>query len=724
MIQDIRKFVKAFVSNAALEDAYEARRRIVLNKNNRSAMTVLVVGGILLGILAFVGGMIFIDRDSRGYLESRNRVQILDLLATDWKLAQIRGCSGKDVDCLPLDFTTVGEPQAVSRKDILNLNLTGEDTQYLRLQFTVPSTAWKNLSEYLTLAVSLPNMNYNKALVYLNGQMQRRFFLSRPIYFPLETKPLADSPLVVDLLIESLPTKPFKLGLSRPLFISTQHELEKFYENELLKTSGRGDWIALVSRITLALFAIALFLLVDSSSESLGLALFMGFEALGIAVKQNWLPLSTLGPWWDLFAASLFTNLGLIFRLYFFVNLARIGAGSISRWLTVGLLWAFPMALYAMMSANKPASAYPHFLNISSFVIGCAGIIICMRSYLFIHRMDLRWRRMALLSAAVANIPSLLISLKFIAPEIPLANEWLDPLNNLHFNSGFILALSAFFNISSLENRVRALTAAQTKAKQLEMELELGRSVQTQQLRTPSLPSGLTVDYYQSAASYVSGDTFFCHWDENGKVFTALLNDVTGHGVQAALKATICNVMADLLWAERGSSKHRTINDSMIKSYHQMIGRYLNDRFQMRDIHSICGFEFLPEEGLLTFYRANAPFPILIQPPSDPSSSDFVKVLSVPLKHAEVTTLKLNPGAIIILMSDGINFSSRENANIIRKLESAIGNHHKVDLEVDDVKKMIVDLTSVNGAHIDDDKTLFIFRWQPHAAAKVARVSA
>ena len=714
MIRLISKIFTALFSNSALEEIYERRRRKVTGKNNRTFAAVILVVGVLIGLMAFAGGMFFIERDFRDYLKSRNRVTLLEDDAFVWQAAVRQACTLPEKQCLPFELASVDGLDATSLNSFRERNRKTDETVYVRLKLIIPAKGWQSLSEFLTLTISMPNMKYNRADVYLNNVKQRSFFLSRPINFPFETKSIQGQALEVDLLLESTKAEPFTMGVAHPAFISTQSEFEKFGEHLILQRSGRGNWIAVVSRITLALFAIGLFLLIDSSSESLGLALFMGFEALGIAAKYGWLPLSGLGPWWDIFAASFFTNVGMIFRVYFYINLARVAGASLHRWIIGAIIWSVPMAYYAMGSGNKTDSVYNVIYAVGLLVTALIGIAVCLRSYLYIRQKSLHWRHMALLSAAMAGIPSILLSLDTIFPAFITGTGMIDTVNTLNFNSGFVLALSAFFNISSLENRVRTLSIVQLKAKQLEMELELARSVQKQHMRVPKMPDQISVDCFQSAASYVSGDTYFFHWDEKKNVFTFLLNDVTGHGVQAALKATICNVIAELVWEQNSGYAQGERNDFRIARYNELICKYLSERFQVEDLHSICGGEFLLETGQLRLYRSNAPSPLILQPVRQQADLDVkYEVLNVPLRHQNVRDVQLSPGAVVILMSDGILFSSREQANITRRLNDLGSTLQGDDLSLEQVKTVITTMVAESSKSVDDDKTLLMFKWHP-----------
>jgi hypothetical protein len=714
MIREISNIIRAVFSNSALEKVYERRRMIVSNRNNRTLAAVLIVGGILLGLIAFAGGMFFIERDSRSYLSTRNRVNLLDADSKKmWSFGLAPKCTDKNANCGPLALGSVSELKSISIKDLREVKLSSDNPQLVRINFKIDASEWRSLSEYLTLTVSLPNFKYSRADVFLNGERQRSFFLARPIHFPFETHHVRGQPLEIDVLMETSKAYPFAMGSRQPAFISTQSEFEKFGEYLTLQRSGRGNWIAIVSRITLALFAIGLFLLIDSSTESLALALFMGFEALGIAARQGWLPLSALGPWLDLFTAAFFTNLGLAFRLYFYANLARLAGSSLNRWFVIAMLWSLPMGYYAMDSANKPASLYHVFFAFGSLTVSLAGIVFCLRSYIYIRNKNLHWRHMALLSAIVAGLPSVLLSIDQIYPPFIVQSGIVDSINTLNFNSGFLLALSAFFNISSLENRVRTLSLAQVRAKQLEMELELARSVQKQHMRLPEKPPGVSIECYQSPASYVSGDTYFFNWNQNQKVFTFLLNDVTGHGVQAALKATICNVMAEMVWAEDSVTSRRRDLELPIVRYHSLICKYLSERFQLEDLHSVCGGEFYPETGRLLLFRSNSPSPMILQPSDHHETKEAqYAVENLALQNQVVTEYQLRPGAVVMLMSDGILFSSREQANISRRLNELSLEFKDRNFLLGRLKDEIMSISDSSARASDDDRTLLIFRWE------------
>jgi hypothetical protein len=184
--------------------------------------------------------------------------------------------------------------------------------------------------------------------------------------------------------------------------------------------------------------------------------------------------------------------------------------------------------------------------------------------------------------------------------------------------------------------------------------------------------------------------------------------------VQAALKATICNVIAELVWDQDSGYARSDLKEFRIARYNDLICKYLSERFQVEDLHSICGGEFLLETGELRLYRSNAPSPFILQPVSQAGSTEIkYEVLNVPLRNQLVSNVQLSPGAVVILMSDGILFSSREQANISRRLNELGSTLAGEDLSLEQVKTVITSIVEDASKSIDDDKTLLMFRWQP-----------
>lgn len=117
----------------------------------------------------------------------------------------------------------------------------------------------------------------------------------------------------------------------------------------------------------------------------------------------------------------------------------------------------------------------------------------------------------------------------------------------------YLLLLSVFINISTLEKRVKSLSQVAINAKEMEREMVLGQAVPASFLRMPETPAGMGVVCHHEPAVYVSGDIYYVHWDGKREILTMLLSDIAGHGVQAALKAAVCLTFGRVV-VDRGRS--------------------------------------------------------------------------------------------------------------------------------------------------------------------------
>jgi hypothetical protein len=709
MVSHFLQFFRTLISDAALARAYEKRRLSSPDKGNRTVANVTLLVALLAGIMTFAGSMIFIERDTQSYLTSRNRVAILNSADVKWSINESsENTCHTDSSCVRDQSNDSRQLRQITWENLRRIKNTSSDKRTYHLRANIGNESWKSLEEFLTLVVSFPVVQHEAATVFLNGALQRHFYLARPMSFPFETLINKGKPLTIDAIITVTPGQSLLTSSAQPFFISTQSEFESFNEYQTLKRSGKGNWIAIVSRITLALFAIGLFLLIDASPESLGLALFMGFEALGIATKQGWMPLSFLGSWWDIFASSLFLNLGVVFRLYFYTQITRLAAKGTKPWFAAAALYAIPMALYAMSSGSKPGSFYNSTFALANLTAALTGLIFSARVLFAIRKQNLRWRHLALLSSVLASIPTILIMADQITGKVFFDSFSSDMLNAAHFNSGFLLALSAFFNISSLENRVLSLSLAKARGDIIEHELELGRTVQRAFLKVPKMPEDFDVVGSHEAAVFVSGDIYFVNWDENDQRLAVVLTDITGHGVQASLKATACYMLASNLWKSR-RARDGEIDASRLRSrlgsYHKQSTDLLSLFNDIPDIAAFAGVEVFAREDRAYFYRNNFYSPIILEPDNKGGWTVTMPSLQV----AELTEYKMTPGTIIAIFSDGFVSGSRQLSRLKQFISERL-NHF--DGRAESLKELFSAFDTQNHDRPDDDRTLIVLSWK------------
>lgn len=95
-----------------------------------------------------------------------------------------------------------------------------------------------------------------------------------------------------------------------------------------------------MARIVMAVFVLVLFLFVDGSPESLGMALFLGFEGAALTTSFGWLPSN-----YDSFIVHYLSQMGHLFRLYFFLQLARFVDKRVAPWFWWGAAASIPYGL-------------------------------------------------------------------------------------------------------------------------------------------------------------------------------------------------------------------------------------------------------------------------------------------------------------------------------------------------------------------------------------------
>jgi serine phosphatase RsbU (regulator of sigma subunit) len=271
----------------------------------------------------------------------------------------------------------------------------------------------------------------------------------------------------------------------------------------------------------------------------------------------------------------------------------------------------------------------------------------------------------------------------------------------LETHTPYLFALSTFINISTLEARVKSLSIEVAEAREIEKDMALGQTIQKSFMQTPFLPERFGFAHQNEAAVYVSGDIFFVHWDEERQVLTAILNDVTGHGVQAALKASICTAMAESIWA----NKHVRGTDDPVSSleiYDRRLHAFMDKINSMGEVVSIVGCEFDERAQVLRLYRVHGVFPVVIA--RKPDGSGYT-IAVVPLQSGVRFEIPWPEDSFVLLMSDGLVDSSRT----MRKLYLYLHQHLDVTTESfdeADIKGLFFQFSGFE--KVADDKTLLV----------------
>lgn len=594
------------------------------------------------------------------------------------------------------------------------------------VEFNVRATRNDVLSEPWAIFL-LPRFHFDQATVFMDGQQIATALTSLPVTVPIASTRLKQGAVTVQVLLtyNNVAVERFVRWQEPPALFAPKSyaAYEQFAQARRLSQNLQ---VGVVARFVLAVFALLLFLIVDSSPESLGLALFMGFEAAAMAfgnagMMHTWLPAT--GDY--RLIQHICYSMSDILRLYYFLQMARVATPKIAPWFLWGILYSVPYALFrTYFTASVPTLATTIVWASRDVFVAGLGVLVCGRTLWLLRHKHLPWRTAALTLAIVATTAPLCHGLLAFFPSVKQMAFYTTVISLLNAQSSYLYCLSTFLNISTLENRVRTLSQDRVKTIEMEKDLELGRSVQQAFLKTPDLPNGLQVVSHQQAALYVSGDTYFVDWNAKSGRLTFLLNDVVGHGVSAALKAFASNIVARTLWEE--ATQDEVPLGTRLAEYVQRISRLIATQGdQVADFTAVVGAEFDTFTGKLGLYRFNYVSPLLIEPLTErgrgggQNSRVSYRVRKKIVQHGTCVQTRLLPGSYIVLLSDGIIGSSRDEHSVIEYLESRLAEVPRAP-SAESLKSMLLNWPGYNrsASSQNDDRTMIVFSWHPQVVAK------
>ena len=301
-----------------------------------------------------------------------------------------------------------------------------------------------------------------------------------------------------------------------------------------------------------------------------------------------------------------------------------------------------------------------------------------------------------------------------------------------------IISLLVVLLVYSLQTREQELSSVQKELKKLldlerkwnkeiEDDLSLGREIQEAIQLIPQLPKDINIITDQNAAQFVSGDTYFINWNPNHNLCTFFLQDIVGHGVQAALKASISHQIAKNIWTQDN------IVDRRLKNYDNQLQEFFNNLHQKAtDFNALVGAEFNTRTHMLRIYRSNYVSPVLIKPDhevfSDTSSSSLLdttwEMKPLAIKNRTEYQHILKPGSILLILSDGYLYNSTTEMNLFRYLRSHINTPEF--LKIQDLNKylnLIKEWFSTLKNTPVDDKSIIAFQWLPESKNYIKPVS-
>lgn len=717
----IKLFLKSFFSNLALDKLYLASRPTSSDFSARSKgifyFGILMASAISVMLFSFhldaIDPHTYLD-DNSGFAKLPQ--SLVPLQAT----SVVTGDTCKSFDqCVSSNkFTSFVDPYKLNKFVSKNQDKADPlDTKTVILRLQISEDIWrKALSEttqddsdistknlrYLHVA----KITYSSVAIYQRDKKPLTFFDDGYINIPItdEDRASKDYIIVVKTYKKDLRKliKPYE-----PTFLAnfTAHRgykifIDKYEFRYIAK-------VAVISKIVLALFALLIFLIVEGSPDALGLAVFLGFEALASCFHDVYRPSWMADGNFDFIRHYCFA-MGDVFRVYFFCQLARMLPSHVKPWFLWGSMFAGPYAFIRYIAPAYDWSWINYLWIYRHLLVGFLAMVIMGRKAIYLRNKNLPWRVAALWLAIFASLGQTLDSSLYLFPEFRNQVEILNTLRMFRANSFFLFALSTFLNISNLENRVRSLSLLRLKSLEVEKELEIGRTVQRSFLKTPEIPQPLEILSYYEAATYVSGDTYFVYWNSKAKILTFLLNDVVGHGVQAGLKAFGCNIVAQTIWNDDIIKDRRTHFRDSLERYDNDVVRMICQRHNTDEFNAMIGAEFHLESGEIHLYRANYNFPTIIEPTQDPARP--WKVRDIPLANRERTILTLRRGSFVLFLSDGLLETSREQYKLIVNLEKKLADLKSLDCKY--LKEFVLEKTKRYSENRHDDKTMLIFHWK------------
>lgn len=727
----LQKILRALVSPRENESLYRSRGAEGAPAGVRNSVTLGVCAAITVFLFVFIISLSLRNNSVENYLSSRQNIELIDN-------------AGLTVFFTPPESMSCGTAEAcfeeLAKRPLLShtvadgplplpasyIPMETDESRKMLVVMSIPVDISAIDTEDQDLMVRLPRVYYEKAELFIGGKRAATSLNRDSLALPLSRAALSSGRFEAHLVLDVTHGQDIRLvNWSEEAFVATHYEFKKFAEFLSVRRLNSTSQVGLVARVVLAVFVLLLFIIIESSPEALGLALFMGFEACALTtsfmdLKRFWITSDV-----DLNFFIHYSNaMGDVFRLYFFMQLCRIVKPEPVKWIAWASVYS---AIYGVLRHYNIDFGYPnwaqHHIAQRDMLSSTVGFILCFNTIRHLWNRKLPWRIWALSLAGIAATANWLSAAPIYLPFLREIGDSVVGYNALisavNANSAFLFALSTFINISTLENRVKVLSREKARAEAMEKEMELGRSVQTSFQKVPDLPPDMKISIHYHAAAYVSGDSYFVHWNEPAEIMTFLLNDVTGHGIQAALKAFACNIVARSVWNRPWIKNDRRLEDSMLRKYDQAVTELIHADGEVPDFNAMVGVEFVRDRKLLKVYRVNYSFPIIVSPDfefTDLTQGDGAgwQTREISAGNQNVTEIGIREGSFVILVSDGFAENVRQRKSLIDALKKSVANAGRT-LDENSLLSTALAWEAQKEVGSQDDKTVLVFQWNPLA---------
>lgn len=668
---------------------HNARRAALPPMGMRTRTAVLCAALLAATLISIIVSLSWVQNSEISYLENSSGVTILK--EQIWHVKSSQGEMDLDLNGLA------------------SLSITPGSEQTIELSTELPPDAVHTLVDSIkneAIVFSLPHFVFDSATIDTNWSVNRTAARDEIPMLAFTAKQAREhvGPFTVHVALHPLVEQKKLLKNSStviPGFLSGMIRYQNFQDFVASRRVGSGKQLADIGRIILAFFAVLLFVFIDSSPECFGLGIFMSLKALGVVAAQRWYPDTLVPVWLTSILPGFLLSYADFMQLYFFTQLSRLFKPRQFLWLGAGLVFA---TLYAYGISRETV---PGGINWSrevwryrSIAIG-VGCLACALPVSWICFKERQYHRVtALLVASSGVIVQILTPVFVDIPEIG-DSTWFKTWYNLYeTHTPYVFALSTFINVSTLEKRVKTLTNAAVQSELIQSEMRLGKTVQQSFIQIPKFPHGVSLDYSHEAATFVSGDTIYSHFDERRRRVTAVMCDVTGHGVQAALKASICNAVCDFIWNDARTRESDTAADRM-NIFFQRVTGMLSKVSREAEMLAMIGCEIDLTTREVTFYRVNAVFPIILTY-GKVSGTWNIDVLS--FTEASHQTIPLTDPFHVLLFSDGLLDNCRSTKSFVEWLQIRL--EKQMHLQATELKNLIFEFKDWPSTH--DDKTMVV----------------
>lgn len=681
---------------------YETRRVLLPPMGERALPQMVIASTLAIALLSILLSLTWVQKSDIDYLRGSAGVTTLESQAF---LLTMPGKAPISVSLGVLGDTSVGE-------------LAGAPFQ---VAAEIDPAVVKEFMEKAgdqPVVLSLPGIEFEKMEVQSSWLAPRTFLRGERSILVFDQKITKDTPrftLAMTVWPHNTQERIVRSTVNmEPTFLAVQTRYQKYQDFLAGRRTGSGKQLADIGRIVLAIFSVFLFIFIDSSPECLALAMFMSLKALAVAVGQGWLPDNVFSANSMTMARHFLLSFADFMQLYFFTQLARLWRPRPLVFLALGITFGTFYTMGAMVVPTPGGINWPHqvwkwrnvLIGIGCLACALPVAVVCFKARLY-HRTA------ALLVASSGVLVQIITPFIVGIPGVTESLWYKTWYNLFETHTPYMFALSTFINVSTLERRVKTLSRAAIRKDAIERELTLGKAVQEAFFQIPELPKGIGMSYAHAAAEYVSGDILFSHWDRGAHTVTMVLCDVTGHGVQAALKASICSSMAASIW-EHGQLRPGDDPARRLEILHRRVTAYLTKTSGNPEILAMVGCELDLNTGNARLYRANGLYPLVIA-----KEEGSWKATIHARAGEQLTSVPVPEGGFILLFSDGLIDGARTLKRLIDHVEASMATAGLLDANA--VKETVFKFDGF--VETNDDKTMAVLEVRKSALGQRAEAA-